>query len=307
MDSTTPDRRAPGSLPGGAAGSLAVIALLLLAACAGGGEGESGESTLERLRRQGVARVGFANEAPYAYLDSRTDRLTGEAPEIARMVLERMGIPEVEGVLTEFGALIPGLKAERFDLIAAGMYVKPARCREIDFSDPTYCIGEGFLVRAGNPLGLHSYEDVKESEEARIGVVSGAVELGYARAVGVPEKRIVIFPDAPSAVAGVQSGRIDAYAGTSLTVKDMLSKADDARLELAEPFRNPVIDGEEVQGCGAFGFRKADGAFREEFNRHLAGFLGTSEHLELVRPFGFSRDELGGEVTAEELCGVEET
>lgn len=281
---------------------LAVIASLALGACTVGGEGGSGEPTLERAHREGVVRVGFANEAPYAYLDSRTDRLTGEAPEIARAVLERMGIPEIEGVLAEFGALIPGLKAGRFDLIAAGMYVKPARCREIDFSDPTYCIGEGLLVRAGNPLDLHSYEDVRESEEATIGVVAGAVELGYAREIGVPEDRIVIFPDAPSAVAGVQSGRIDGYAGTSLTVKDMLSKADDPRLELAEPFRDPVIGGEPIRGCGAFGFRRGDDAFREEFDRHLDELLGTPEHLELVRPFGFTRDELAGDATAEELC-----
>jgi polar amino acid transport system substrate-binding protein len=286
----------------GAAALAALLAVLALGACAG--EGGSGEPALERVRREGVVRVGFANEAPYAYLDSRADRLTGEAPEIARAVLERMGVPEIEGVLAEFGALIPGLKAGRFDMIAAGMYVKPARCREIDFSNPTYCIGEGLLVRAGNPLGLHSYDDVRDSGEARIGVVAGAVELGYAREVGVPEDRIVIFPDAPSAVAGVQSGRIDGYAGTSLTVKDMLTKADDPRLALAEPFRNPVIDGEEVRGCGAFGFRPGDDAFREAFDRHLEELLGTPDHLELVRPFGFTRDELPGGVTAEELCAA---
>jgi polar amino acid transport system substrate-binding protein len=120
----------------------------------------------------------------------------------------------------------------------------------------------------------------------------------------VPEDRIVIFPDAPSAVAGVQSGRIDGYAGTSLTVKDMLTKADDPRLALAEPFRNPVIDGEEVRGCGAFGFRPGDDAFREAFDRHLEELLGTPDHLELVRPFGFTRDELPGGVTAEELCAA---
>lgn len=286
----------------GPAALAALLAVLAFGACAG--EGGSGEPALDRVRREGVVRVGFANEAPYAYLDSRTDRLTGEAPEIARAVLERMGVPEIEGVLAEFGALIPGLKAGRFDMIAAGMYVKPARCREIDFSNPTYCIGEGLLVRAGNPLGLHSYDDVRDSGEARIGVVAGAVELGYAREVGVPEDRIVIFPDAPSAVAGVQSGRIDGYAGTSLTVKDMLTKADDPRLALAEPFRNPVIDGEEARGCGAFGFRPGDDAFREAFDRHLEELLGTPDHLELVRPFGFTRDELPGGVTAEELCAA---
>ena len=297
MTSPTPSRRPIAAL-------LAVAVLASLAVACGGSGERPGESTLARLRRQGVARVGYANEAPYAYLDSKSDRLTGEAPEIARKVLAGLGIPRVEGVLTEFGALIPGLEAKRFDLIAAGMYIKPRRCREIDFSNPTYCIGEGFLVRAGNPADLHSYRDVAESEAATLGVVAGAVELGYARKTGIPDDRIVVFPDAPSAVAGVQSGRVDAYGGTSLTVRDLFDKADDPNLEIASPFTGPVIDGQPVQGCGAFGFRKGEDAFRKAFDERLDGFLGTPAHLDLVRPFGFTRRELPGDLTAAELCGA---
>jgi len=272
------------------------------ASCGGRDATRPGESTLDRIRRTGVVRVGYANEAPYAYLDSTSDRLTGEAPEIARTVLGRMEVPKIEGVLTEFGALIPGLKAGRFDMIAAGMYITPTRCREIDFSDPTYCIGEGYLVKAGNPYDLHSYDDARENDEVEIGVVAGAVELGYAEAVGIPRERIVVFPDAPSAVAGVQSGRVDAYAGTILTVRDMLGKADDSGLEVAQPFTNPVIDGKTTQGCGAFGFRPDDDAFREAFEEQLHGFIGTPEHLDLVRPFGFTGQDLPGGVTAAGLC-----
>ncbi len=294
--------RRPARLRSGAALLAAAGLLALVAGCGGSGE-RPGESTLARLRRQGVARVGYANEAPYAYLDSSTDRLTGEAPEIARQVLAGLGVPRVEGVLTEFGALIPGLQAKRFDLIAAGMYIKPRRCREIDFSNPTYCIGEGFLVRRGNPANLHSYRDVAASDSATLGVVAGAVELGYARKSGIPDDRIVVFPDAPSAVAGVQSGRVEAYGGTSLTVQDLFAKADDPGLEIARPFTDPVIDGERVRGCGAFGFRKDEDAFRKAFDRRLEGFLGTPEHLDLVRPFGFTRDDLPGDVTAAALCG----
>lgn len=287
-------------------GAAVAFALLagLLAGCVGDGGGPEGESTLDRVRRQGVVRVGYANEAPYAYVESASGELTGEAPEVARLVLARMaetGELEVEGVLAEFGALIPGLKAGRFDVIAAGMYVTPARCREIDFSNPTYCIGEGLLVEKGNPLGLHSYEDVRESG-ATVGVVAGAVELGYARAVGIPNDRIVIFPDPPSAVAGVQTGRVDAYAGTSLTVHDMLRKAGDPDLAAAEPFENPVIDGRVARGCGAFGFRPGDDAFREAFDRHLEEVLGSPEHLQLLDELGFPRETLPGESTAEELC-----
>jgi polar amino acid transport system substrate-binding protein len=221
------------------------------------------------------------------------------------VVLRDLGIERVEGVLTEFGSLIPGLKARRFDLIAAGMYVLPERCREVAFSNPTYGIGEAFVVRAGNPLGLHSYEDVAAHPTARLGVVAGTVERGYALAVGVPEERLVLLPDGPSAVAAVETGRVDAYGGTALTVQDLLDKLDeagDAALERAVPFRDPRIDGRTVRGYGAFALRRGDRDLREALDRGLAAFIGTPAHLELVRPFGFTERELPGGVTAAELC-----
>src|SRR5215467_13974035 len=93
----------------------------------------SADSTLDQAKKNGYVRVGFANEAPFAYA-TPDGKLTGEAPEVAKAVLKKMGINEVDGVLTEFGSLIPGLKAHRFDIIAAGMFVTPARCKEINFS-----------------------------------------------------------------------------------------------------------------------------------------------------------------------------
>lgn len=259
-------------------------------------------TTLERIRERGVVRIGFANEAPYAYVDSKTGKLTGEAPEIARIILKNLGVDEVEGVLTEFGSLIPGLKANRFDIIAAGMYITPPRCQEIAFSNPTYSIGEAFVVRTGNPLNLHSYADVAQNGKARLGVVTGAIEHDYALKSDIPTGRINVLPDAPSALEAVAAGRIDAYGGTSLTVNDLLSRANNQKLERAEPFEDPIIDGETVRGYGAYGFRDEDKALIAAFNQELAQFIGTPQHLEIVEPFGFGETELPGDVTAAGLC-----
>lgn len=264
--------------------------------------GRDGESTLDRMRREGAARVGFANEAPYAYVDPESGRLTGEAPEIARAVLARMGTEKIEGVLTEFGSMIPGLKAGRFDLIAAGMYVTPDRCREVAFSEPTYSIGGAFLVRAGNPKSLHGYGDVPADPETRLGVMAGAVERGYARESGVPDGQVVSFPDAPSAVAGLLAGRVDAFAATALTARDLLSKARSDALALAEPFEDPVFDRRPARGYGAFAFRNEDTALRDAFNAELATFIGSVEHRDLVRPFGFTERDLPEGMTTAELC-----
>ncbi|NIQ00118.1 MAG: ectoine/hydroxyectoine ABC transporter substrate-binding protein EhuB, partial [Nitrospinaceae bacterium] len=243
--------------------------------------------------------------APFAYLDNQTGRLTGEAPEIARHILNEMGIPRIEGVLTEFSSLIPGLKAGRFDLIAAGMYITPDRCREVAFSNPTYKIREAFIVPKGNPKDLHGYKQVAQNSQAKLGVVGGTIELRYAHQLGIPDDRIVVFPDPPSALAGVKAGRVDAYAATSLTVQDLLSKSVGEPLERAQPFNDPIINGRLAVGFGAFAFREQDEKFLEEFNWHLGNFIGSETHLERVRPFGFTEQELPGAVTSEHLCESE--
>jgi polar amino acid transport system substrate-binding protein len=181
------------------------------------------------------------------------------------------------------------------------MYILPMRCREIAFSDPTYSVGEAFVVSKGNPRKLHGYADIAKGE-ATLGVVAGAVQLQYAVASGVPRSRIVVFPDAPSALEGVMAQRIDAYAATALTVNDLLRRADNAALERAEPFTDPVIEGRTVRGYGAFGFRKDDTNLLRAFNDALAKLVGTPRHLELVRPFGFSEQEQPGSASAESLC-----
>ena len=280
---------------------VAVLLAAAVAACSS----DSPHATTDELRKRGVAKVGYANESPYAYVANDTGKLTGEAPEIARAVLHQMGVPEVEGVLTEFGSLVPGLKAGRFDFVAAGMYVTPARCKEVAFSEPTYCIGQAFAVKAGNPQGLHSYRDVAKSERARLGVVRGTVEQGYAEKLGVPAARIVIFPDAPSALAGVQAGRVDAFAGTSLTINDLLKKAGDGALMRATPFRDPVIDGKPARGCGAFAFRRRDTALLAAFNQKLTAFIGSDAHVAIMQSFGFTRDDLPTGVTTAALCAAQ--
>ena len=236
-------------------------------------------------------------------MDSKEAKVTGESVEIARVVLKRMGINEVEGVLTEFGSLIPGLQARRFDIIAAGMYVTPERCQQVAFSDPTYGVGQSFLVKQGNPKNLHSYEDVVKNPDARLGVVVGAIEAEYASKSKVPAGQVVVFPDAVSALSGVQAGRADAYAATALTVNDLMGKTNDGSgLQKAEPFKDPVIDGKDVRGYGAYAFRSDDKAFADAFNAELAKFIGTEEHQKLVAPFGFTPQELPKGVTAAQLC-----
>lgn len=272
--------------------ALAIAASLLAGAA-------SAQSTLEKAKADGYVRVGFANEAPYGYA-TPDGKLTGEAPEVAKAVLARMGITQVDGVLTEFGSLIPGLKAGRFDIIAAGMYVTPARCKEIAFSEPSYGIGQAILVPAGNPKGVVDYASFADNPDLKLAVMAGAVEGGYASDAGVGFAQVVSLPDQASLVAAVQAGRADGAALSALSIADMASKAEG--VESTTPFSE--VAGKSVKGHGAFGFRKEDQDFVEAFDAELKAFIGTPEHIALVEPFGFGKDYLP-EATTAELCAGE--
>jgi polar amino acid transport system substrate-binding protein len=255
--------------------------------------------TLDDAKASGTLTLAVANEIPYGYLDSNGEA-KGEAPTIALHTLDALGIDNVEVLVTEFGSLIPGLKAGRFDIIAAGMYINPKRCEQILFSNPTYTIGEGFLVKSGNPLALHSYDDIKANTELKLGVMAGAVEFGYAKDFGIALDQIVTLPDYPSGVAALKTGRVDALAGTVLTMAELGNKSD--AVELAQPFEDLVINGEKVNGYGGFGFRPGDERLRDAFNTHLAGLIGSDEHIAMVEPYGFGAHTLPGGVTSEQLC-----
>ena len=254
------------------------------------------ETTLEKARQQGYIRVGFANEAPFGYA-TPDGKLTGEAPEVAKAVLARMGIPEVDGVLTEFGSLIPGLKAGRFDIIAAGMFITPKRCKQINFSEPSYGIGQAFLVSEGNPKDLNTYADVAKQSDIKLAVMAGAVERDYAKKAGVSLSQLVTLPDPPSMLAAVQAGRADAAALTALSIANLAEKGDG--VESTPPFA--TVADQSVMGHGGFGFRTEDRDLLAAFNEHLKAFIGTKEHLELVTPLGFGKGFLPTKTTAE-LC-----
>ncbi|NTV62864.1 MAG: transporter substrate-binding domain-containing protein, partial [Oscillochloris sp.] len=113
------------------------------------------DQSFDRIKRVDTIRIGYAVEAPFAFL-APGDVVTGESPEVARAVVQRLGITQITWVQTDFDQLIPELEEGRFDLIAAGMFITPDRAQRVAFSQPTFHVKQGLLVLVGNPYGLHS-------------------------------------------------------------------------------------------------------------------------------------------------------
>lgn len=291
--------------------SITLAALGLGALGAGCGSGSSASSTaasapattLDRAKKAGVIRVGFANENPYGYADP-TGKLTGEAPTVAGEILKQMGVPKMEGVLTTFDALIPGLKAGRFDMVTAGMFITPERCQEVLFSDPDYVVTDSFAVRKGDARsqGVVDLPTLAKSS-AKAGTTKGGVIIDQAAANGLGKSRLTIFPDDNSGMEALQTGRIDVFMGTTLTMRENLARAKNGKLAMTPAFI-PKVDGKPQLGAGGYVFRKQDAAFRDQFNAKLKQLQQSGELVELVKPFGFSSAEIDAAEghSAAELC-----
>ena len=269
---------------------------------AGGEATGGGGSLLEELQASGSITVGIANEVPYGYEDE-DGNVTGEAPEVARAVLAELGITEVTAEVVDFGALISGLQAGQFDMIAAGMYINADRAQQILFSDPDYCIGEAFAVPEGNPLGLSDYQSVVDTPEATIAILSGAVEEGYAEIAGIPDSQIELFGDVNAQYDALTSGRVDAVTGTSLTVLTQVESREG--IEMTESFFPVDENGEEILGCGGFGFRNENQEFRDAFNDQLNAMQDAGELLPIITEFGFAAEDVerAQELTVADLTG----
>ncbi|MET9497717.1 ectoine/hydroxyectoine ABC transporter substrate-binding protein EhuB [Streptomyces sp. NPDC006552] len=274
------------------AGALGALGALGAAGCSRVPDGD----TLARLKGQGTVRLGIAGEVPYGYINDEGE-FTGEAVELAKVIFKRLGVGHVQPVATDFASLIPGLNTQQFDVVSAGMYINKDRCQQVIFADPEYQMLDSFIVRKGNPKNLHDYADVVKAK-AKFGTGTGYAEIQYAVDAGYKESDIVILQDQVAGLNAVEAGRIDVFAGTALTTREVTKKSSKA--EHTEPFA-PTVGGKKHVDGGGFTFRPTDTKLRDAFNVEIHKMKKSGELFRILQPFGFTKAEMTT-LTAEELC-----
>ena len=258
--------------------------------------------TLKDIQDRGYIRIAVANEIPYGYVDPNGDA-KGAGPDVAKEVVKELGISEdnIEWVVTNFSSLIPGLQANRFDMTAAEMAIRPERCQKVIYSEPDTSYGEGLLVAAGDPQNIHTYSDFTKPG-MKVAVMAGADQLQMMQKLGVPESNIVTINANADAISTVATGRADAYAATGLTAGELAGKSD--KVELASDFKDPVIDGKAARSWGGFNFNSDSTELRDAFNAKLVAFKKTDAWTKILSDYGFTPADIAGSTakTTEELC-----
>jgi polar amino acid transport system substrate-binding protein len=248
----------------------------------------------DRIDAGETIRIGFANIPLWGFPDE-AGNADGFTNDIAIETLKKMGLTNIEPVVGDWGGLIPGLKAERFDLITGGMYILNSRCENVSFSEPVAKAGDAVLVPAGNPKNINNYADVLNGGHIMV-TGAGYNTVEAAKKVGIDDAHLMQVPGPTEMVAALKAGRADAAILTYFEASHLAE--DHAEIELGDNSLMPIWS----KNFAGIGFRHEDKEFLASFNEALAGYIGTDEMMAKVADHEYGTDHLPGDTTAAWAC-----
>lgn len=240
-----------------------------LAACGGaesGTESTPAESAATGEAAGGTLRVGTdATFAPFEYEEN--GEYVGFDIDLMKAMADEMGYDDVEFVNTAFQGLIPGLTADKFDVIASAMYITDERKESIDFTDPYFAGGLCIMVRSDNTdiTGPDSLSG--KSVAVQVGTKSDTyLDENY------PDVQKVTVEQNSEMFLQLETGKVDAVVTGRPAALTYAKTSGDVK----------VLDENLTQEDYGWGVRKDDTALKEAMNTALAALKDNGKYDELV-------------------------
>lgn len=197
-------------------GVLLSSILLLLAACGGKSDGSANAtedskgtnstSALEAVKEKGKLVIGTAgNYRPFSYMDS-SNNLIGYDIEWGNIIAEELGV-KAEYVTGQFSGLIPGLVANKFDVLLSGVNVTEERMKSVLFSEHYAVDGLVAVVQKDNK----DIFGIKDLEGHVVGVNAGSAFEEVIKKIGT-YKDLKTYPGAAESFLDLTAGRVDLVA-----------------------------------------------------------------------------------------------
>ena len=197
---------------------LLVVFGVLVAACQGAPAtpAPAGGSTLDRVKKTGVVRVGIRfDNPPLSYIDE-DGNWVGFDVDLAEELARRLGV-KLERVKVDETTRISFLQEGKIDMAVASMNHTRSRDDAVDFTITYFWDNQTFLVRKGT---FHSLKDMFGRKVA-MNAGSSAIPAWkkYLAQHGGPEPEIVEFTDKVAAMQALRDGAVDGYAEDSITLR----------------------------------------------------------------------------------------
>ena len=211
---------------------------------------QGGKSTLEKIEESSLLRVGIALNAPWVMHDAHGAPI-GYSIDVARRFAASMGW-KVRFVESTWARLLPGLRADQFDVVISGLAITPQRARYVQFTDPirefdvTIMVNRGRLPRAG-------LAELRKIAHAKVAARKDQVTVEFARNA-LPDADILEIDDEEAAIAELRAGKIDAYVA-EVPLLHLLEKAHPTQLR--------VLDNDPItRTAHGFAVRRGDAELR---------------------------------------------
>lgn len=263
------------------ASHVLLVLLLVATVVAACGSAAGGDQSLENVKKAQKIIVGMNGSPPYAYFDGETGDVKGFEVDVVRAVAKDMGIPEVEAKLLNWEALIPGLQAGRFDVIASGMWITDARKEQVNFSSPVSRFGSVIITAKGNPLNITKWEDINGKV---VGMDLGQGDYDPAIAMGAEVKTYT--KQLPEIVAELQAGRVDCivYDGLYARIKMMENPEYKDIIEI-------VAETPQTMNSG-HAFKKESQALLDAYNKSLQKLIDDGTVFKILQEYGLTEMNL---------------
>ena len=228
---------------------------------------EAVEDSLARVQEAGVLKIGTEGTyAPYSYHDE-AGNLVGFDVEIAELIAEKLGV-EAEFVETKWDAMIAGLDAERFDIIANQVGISEERLEKYDFSEPYTYIHGALIVNKDNE-DITSFEDISGKKSAQ------TLTSNWAQTAEEYGAELVGVDGFEQSIELIASGRADLTINSEVALYDYLKQKPDAPIKSVALSDDPSIVGIPV--------RKGEASLYEAINAAIIELkeAGTLTELSL--------------------------
>ncbi|AWT50177.1 amino acid ABC transporter substrate-binding protein [Psychrobacter sp. YP14] len=217
-------------------------------------EAEATQSTgtdsdlLSRINSGGTINVGTEGTyPPYTYHDEQ-NKLTGYDVEVTRAVADKLGV-KVEFKETQWDAMLAGLDAKRFDMVANQVSLTtPERQAKYDKAE-AYSWSGAVVLAPKSDSRFNSWESLKGLKSAQ------SLSSNYGELAKKYEAEVVPVDGMAQAVELVKQGRADFTLNDNLAVLDYLKKFPDSSLEIK--LKAPA---EEMTGSGLVMLKGDDAA-----------------------------------------------
>jgi len=161
--------------------------------------------TLTKAQEASYVRMSSYQQPPHGWFDINSGKYSGIDVEVIEEVLKGLNIKTWDYVTADWGAMIPGLNACRWDIMSIGMTYTKLRSEQVQFSLPVYQYGVAMLVAKGNPKKIKGKADWKGK---KVGGIIGSTDdqvIG-----GVKGATYVPFTKYSDLYRALSTGRIDA-------------------------------------------------------------------------------------------------